>query len=436
MRSVLAKNIWMKKKQLQNSRIKRQLKKDAIERKQKEKINDEQAHNHYQTDHNTKNPTGRLIGHQNNEQKDYKTSEPTRSASLEGLEGASHLKLPPDLALRQGSIEQIKEQAVQTIQQEELLAKEGKQLQKVQSDKQLQFKDFSKGLFQQKESFKNTIQPEKSMSTQRDLSTLTGEDKFAKLTGLMKFSQATDSQFQESLGENFSDMSSEKFAEQGQQKFSQNSQDESKQEKKPETISILDTTSNKKTATSEPASLSGFSLSNAIDKAEQTQPVQKTADTTVTDNRETTDTDKIADRAKLMLSNDRSTMVMKLSPEHLGKLEFRLVKQQNGQMMAKIKVESLSTKEVIENQMGELQKNLEDQGIQVQKISVEQSEASKEGTSFAFSQKDEQQKQQTPQKVKRDRNQVAGIHKNQQSEIPAHQLSNIHKSSSGLSFYA
>lgn len=78
---------------------------------------------------------------------------------------------------------------------------------------------------------------------------------------------------------------------------------------------------------------------------------------------------QIVDKVKMMLSSNKSEMIVKLSPEHLGKLEVRLKKVSDG-MTGILKVESQMAKEVLEPQLAQLQQTLEEQGVKLDDISI------------------------------------------------------------------
>ena len=97
------------------------------------------------------------------------------------------------------------------------------------------------------------------------------------------------------------------------------------------------------------------------------------------------DVKEIAGKVKLMISNDKSEITMKLTPEHLGKLEIKL-KKDGAQISAQLKVESIAAKELLEEQLPQLQKDLENQGIQVKDFNIFVKPENMGQSEFAFNQ--------------------------------------------------
>lgn len=82
------------------------------------------------------------------------------------------------------------------------------------------------------------------------------------------------------------------------------------------------------------------------------------------------DTKDIAQKVKMSLNADKTEMIMKVTPEHLGKMEIKLQKQ-GDEMTAQFKVESLAAKELLQAQAEELLGHLRDEGIEVSKIEIQ-----------------------------------------------------------------
>ena len=91
---------------------------------------------------------------------------------------------------------------------------------------------------------------------------------------------------------------------------------------------------------------------------------------------------QIVDKVKMMLSSNKSEMIIKLSPEHLGKLEVRLKKVNDG-MTGILKVENQMVKEALEPQLAELQQTLEQQGVKLDDISILVNDQSNQENMFA-----------------------------------------------------
>lgn len=78
---------------------------------------------------------------------------------------------------------------------------------------------------------------------------------------------------------------------------------------------------------------------------------------------------QVVEKAKVVLTTDKSEMVMDLKPDHLGKLSLKLVTE-NGIVMANFTAESQQVKEVLEANMQLLKSALEKQGFVVQGFNV------------------------------------------------------------------
>lgn len=78
---------------------------------------------------------------------------------------------------------------------------------------------------------------------------------------------------------------------------------------------------------------------------------------------------QIIDKARVVLTQDRSEMVLDLKPDSLGKITMKVVTE-NGIVMAKFIAENQQVREVLESNMQLLKDSLEKQGMNVQGFSV------------------------------------------------------------------
>ncbi|MCX8130320.1 MAG: flagellar hook-length control protein FliK [Clostridia bacterium] len=79
--------------------------------------------------------------------------------------------------------------------------------------------------------------------------------------------------------------------------------------------------------------------------------------------------EQVVHKAKVVLTGDKSEMVMDLNPESLGKLSLKVVTER-GMVVAKFVAESQQVKEALEANMQLLKDSLEKQGLAVQGFSV------------------------------------------------------------------
>lgn len=79
---------------------------------------------------------------------------------------------------------------------------------------------------------------------------------------------------------------------------------------------------------------------------------------------------KISEKAKLIIGHGQSEMQIQLKPEFLGKVNLQ-VTVENGQVTARIGVENLQVKEMVEGNLRQLQQNLDSQGIKVSNLTVD-----------------------------------------------------------------
>ncbi|PCI29685.1 MAG: hypothetical protein COB67_03515 [SAR324 cluster bacterium] len=94
---------------------------------------------------------------------------------------------------------------------------------------------------------------------------------------------------------------------------------------------------------------------------------------------------KVLGKVKIMLSAEKNEMVMSLSPLHLGKLELTLRKnEETGKLVAELRVESKEAKEALESQLTELQKGMEEQGLEIEDFSILVNDEGEQPTAFSF----------------------------------------------------
>lgn len=93
----------------------------------------------------------------------------------------------------------------------------------------------------------------------------------------------------------------------------------------------------------------------------------------------------IAGTVKIMISSKTNEMVLKLAPEHLGKLEIRL-KKEGDKLTGRFKVESLEAKNAIHSQIHLLKEGLAEQGVQIETFTIIVNGEDDPGGSFAFNQ--------------------------------------------------
>lgn len=79
---------------------------------------------------------------------------------------------------------------------------------------------------------------------------------------------------------------------------------------------------------------------------------------------------QVIEQAKVILGQDKSEMVIQLKPDHLGKLELKVVTEQRI-VAAKFIAESQQVKEIIETNMQLLKDSLQKQGIAIDGVSVQ-----------------------------------------------------------------
>lgn len=78
---------------------------------------------------------------------------------------------------------------------------------------------------------------------------------------------------------------------------------------------------------------------------------------------------QVFDKAKVMVDQHKSEMIMELKPESLGRLVLKIVTE-NGIVAAKFLAETQQVKDVIEANMQNLKESLQKQGLSIQDVSV------------------------------------------------------------------
>lgn len=141
---------------------------------------------------------------------------------------------------------------------------------------------------------------------------------------------------------------------------------------------------NKATSAGDQPGLSfAASAKGELDKAGQKAPVAKTEATQQAKLKE------VVDNVKMMINSKRNELTMQLNPAHLGKLDIKLTKLEDG-YKGKMTVDSLEAKEALERQLPDLQKSLEAQGIKLEEVSMEVREQGAEAFAGAGSESNQQ----------------------------------------------
>ncbi len=78
---------------------------------------------------------------------------------------------------------------------------------------------------------------------------------------------------------------------------------------------------------------------------------------------------QIVEKAGVVITQDKSEMVMELKPESLGRISLKVVTE-NGIVMAKLVAENKQVQQVLETNLQTLRESMERQGINVQSLSV------------------------------------------------------------------
>jgi flagellar hook-length control protein FliK len=77
----------------------------------------------------------------------------------------------------------------------------------------------------------------------------------------------------------------------------------------------------------------------------------------------------VTDNIRILLNSGRDTVVIRLNPEHLGKLEIKL-KKAGESLTGEFKVDSVEAKKLLTAEFAQLQQDLENQGIKLDQFSV------------------------------------------------------------------
>ncbi|MCG8334799.1 MAG: flagellar hook-length control protein FliK [Proteobacteria bacterium] len=77
----------------------------------------------------------------------------------------------------------------------------------------------------------------------------------------------------------------------------------------------------------------------------------------------------VTDNIKILLNSGRDTIVIRLNPEHLGKLEIKL-KKAGETLTGEFKVDSVEAKKILSAEFAQLQQDLENQGIKLDQFTV------------------------------------------------------------------
>jgi flagellar hook-length control protein FliK len=78
----------------------------------------------------------------------------------------------------------------------------------------------------------------------------------------------------------------------------------------------------------------------------------------------------VVNNVKIMLSSGKDTIVIRLTPEHLGKLEIKL-KKSGDSLTGEFKVESAETKKLLQAEFAQLQQDLQNQGIKLEHYTIQ-----------------------------------------------------------------
>ncbi len=78
---------------------------------------------------------------------------------------------------------------------------------------------------------------------------------------------------------------------------------------------------------------------------------------------------QVIEKAKILLTEDKSEMILQLKPENLGKLTLKVVTER-GILLAKFVAENRQVKELIESNFAQLRESLQDQGLNIEGLSV------------------------------------------------------------------
>jgi len=86
---------------------------------------------------------------------------------------------------------------------------------------------------------------------------------------------------------------------------------------------------------------------------------------------------QITEKAKFFITEDKSEVVIKLKPDHLGKVSLK-ISIENGNISAKFLAESEKVREMLESNFNSLKESLNKQGLNIQNLSVSVGNSNKE----------------------------------------------------------
>ncbi len=144
---------------------------------------------------------------------------------------------------------------------------------------------------------------------------------------------------------------------------------------------------------------------------------------------ETVNIKDVVGTVKIMVSSRTNEMVMKLAPEHLGKLEIKL-KKEGDKITGRFKVDSLQAKALIESQLPQLKEGLAEQGVQIEEFTIIINGEENPNSSFASNQ---ERNGQTGQSRDADNTGSKSQSSNQTAE---NTVDSSRNSTSGLNIYA
>lgn len=133
---------------------------------------------------------------------------------------------------------------------------------------------------------------------------------------------------------------------------------------------------------------------------------------------------QVIEQVKLQVRPDTTKMEIQLNPEQLGKVEVEITSK-NGELSAKLNVQSEQVKEAVEGQMQMLRETLELQGLKVENIEVTVAE-------FGFRFQDEAGSNQ-PQQQRQRRNGLINIDETETEEIAFQDAAEVMKELNGNS---
>jgi flagellar hook-length control protein FliK len=114
--------------------------------------------------------------------------------------------------------------------------------------------------------------------------------------------------------------------------------------------------------------------------------------------------DFVVKNMRITLANGLSEAKISLAPEHLGHVDVKITVH-NGQVVAQFMADSAAGKEMLESQIVQLRANLQNQGVQVERIEVTQS-SSMQSAMFQDSRQQSQQQSNQSGKGKSGTNQT------------------------------